>query len=88
MPRSNFQKTQKAYSEKTLQIAIAEIEAKKLNKHQTSVRFNIPYSTLNDRINEKYKRPANVEKQIKKNGFLVRNVTIGHVENAFQEALI
>ncbi|RNA05108.1 hypothetical protein BpHYR1_053493 [Brachionus plicatilis] len=122
MPRSNFQKTQKAYSEETLQIAIAEIEAKKLNKHQASVRFNIPYSTLNDRINEKYKRPANgkgatpwipkefetllVEvikqladwrhetlyldksKQIKTNGFLVRNVTIGLVGNAFQEALI
>ncbi|RNA20121.1 hypothetical protein BpHYR1_010136 [Brachionus plicatilis] len=26
---------------------------------RTSVRFNIPYPTLNDRINEKYKRPAN-----------------------------
>ena len=56
MPRNNFQKTQKTYSKETLQIAIAEIEAKKLNKHQASVCFNIPYSTLNDRYNEKYKR--------------------------------
>ncbi|RNA43655.1 hypothetical protein BpHYR1_031940 [Brachionus plicatilis] len=49
----------RTYSEETLQIAIVEIEAKKLKKHQASMRFNIPYSTLNDRINEKYKRPAN-----------------------------
>ncbi|RNA12419.1 hypothetical protein BpHYR1_045581 [Brachionus plicatilis] len=61
MSRSNFIKIQKAYGEETLPIAIADIEAKKLNKHQASVGFSIPYSTFNVRINEKYKRPANVE---------------------------
>ncbi|RNA09722.1 hypothetical protein BpHYR1_031982 [Brachionus plicatilis] len=129
MGLDNLQKTQKAYSEETLQIAIADIEAKKLNKHQASVRFNIPYNQQikrkrqqkKTRIKRKYGEiltenqvtiisdeedeeeseielsPLNdqkscfkckTSKQIKTNGFLVRNVTIGLVGNAFQEALI
>ncbi|RNA38571.1 hypothetical protein BpHYR1_039537 [Brachionus plicatilis] len=56
MPRSSFQKTQKAYSEETLHIAISEIKTKKLNKHQASVRFNIPYNQQIKRKRQQKKR--------------------------------
>ena len=57
-PRTNFKNAQKAYTEDSLKKALDDVNNKKFNKYQASIRYNIPYSTLNDRLNEKNKKPS------------------------------
>lgn len=61
MTRKNFKLPNSSppkYSEDTLKKALNQINEKKINIHQASVRYNIPYATLHNRLHKKYIKPG------------------------------